>query len=40
MGGQSSSTQTQNSTTAPWAAAQPALTGLLGGLNDQLGNTR
>jgi hypothetical protein len=39
MGGQSSSTQTQSSTTAPWTAAQPALTGLLGGLQGQLGNT-
>jgi len=39
MGGQSSSTTTQNSTTAPWAAAQPAITGILGQLQTQLGNT-
>lgn len=39
MGGTSSSTQSQNSTTAPWTAAQPALQGILGQLNGQLGNT-
>lgn len=39
MGGQSTSQQTQNSTTAPWAAAQPALQGILGQLNMNLGNT-
>jgi len=39
MGGQSSSTQTQNSTTAPWQDAQPALQGILSQLQSQLGNT-
>lgn len=39
MGGQSSSTQTQNSTTSPWAAAQPALQGILGQLSTGLNNT-
>lgn len=38
MGGQSSTSQTQNSTTAPWEAAQPMLKGILaqvqGGLNN------
>lgn len=40
MGGQSSSNtqQTQNSTTAPWAAAQPLLQGILGGLQNNAGN--
>lgn len=33
MGGQSTQTQTQNSTTAPWAAATPALTSILSGLS-------
>jgi hypothetical protein len=33
MGGQSSSTQTQQSQTAPWEAAQPMLQGILGQLN-------
>lgn len=39
MGGQSSSTQTQQSQTAPWEAAQPMLKSILGQLNTGLGNT-
>ncbi len=39
MGGQSSSTQTQQSQTAPWQAAQPMLQGILGQLNTGLNNT-
>ena len=39
MGGESKQTQTQNSTTAPWEAAQPALTGILSQVNQGLGNT-
>lgn len=39
MGGTSSQKTTQNSTTEPWAAAQPALQGILGQLQGQLGNT-
>lgn len=39
MGGQSSSTQTQQSQTAPWAAAQPMLQGILAQLNTGLNNT-
>lgn len=41
MGGQSKQTQTSNqqSTTAPWEAAQPALQGILGQLQTGLGNT-
>ncbi len=39
MGGQSKQETTQNSTTAPWAAAQPALQGILGQLQGNLGNT-
>jgi hypothetical protein len=39
MGGQSSSTSTQSSTTAPWEAATPALTGILSQLSGNLGNT-
>src|SRR3954453_1931960 len=39
MGGQSSSTQTQQSQTAPWEAAQPMLQGILGQLNNGLSNT-
>jgi len=39
MGGQSSSTQSQQSQTAPWQAAQPMLNGILGQLNNQLPNT-
>lgn len=39
MGGQSSQTQTQQSTTAPWAAAQPALTGILDQLQGLQGTT-
>lgn len=36
---QSTANTTQNSTTAPWAAAQPALQGILSQLQGQLGNT-
>ena len=39
MGGSSSSTQTQQSTTAPWQAAQPFLQGILGQLNSSMGAT-
>lgn len=39
MGGTSKTTQTQNSTTAPWTEAQPALQGILSQLTSQLGNT-
>jgi hypothetical protein len=39
MGGQSSSTQTQQSQTTPWAAAQPMLQGILAQLNTGLNNT-
>jgi hypothetical protein len=39
MGGQSSQTQTQQSTTAPWAAAQPALQSILGQVQGGLNNT-
>jgi hypothetical protein len=39
MGGESKTSQTQESTTNPWAAATPALTGILGQLQTQLGNT-
>lgn len=39
MGGQSSSTQTQQSQTAPWEAAQPMLKSILGQLSTGLGNT-
>lgn len=39
MGGKSSQTTTQNSTTAPWEAAQPALQGILSQLQGNLGNT-
>ena len=39
MGGQSSSTQTQQSQTAPWEAAQPMLQGILGQLNAGLNST-
>ena len=39
MGGESKSTQTQNSTTAPWEPAQGTLQGILGQLQGQLGNT-
>lgn len=39
MGGQSEQKQTQNSTTAPWAEAQPALQGILSQLTGNLGNT-
>jgi hypothetical protein len=38
MGGTSSSTQTQNSTTAPWQAAQPQLQGILSQVSQNLGN--
>lgn len=39
MGGQSSSTQTQQSTTAPWATGQPAINGILGQLNPLIQNS-
>jgi len=39
MGGQSSSTQTQQSQTAPWQAAQPMLQSILGQLGTGLNNT-
>lgn len=39
MGGQSSSIQTQQSQTAPWAAAQPMLQGILNQLGTGLNNT-
>jgi hypothetical protein len=39
MGGQSSSTQTQQSQTAPWEAAQPMLQSILGKLNPLLQNS-
>lgn len=39
MGGTSKSTSTQQSTTAPWTAAQPALQGILSQLQGNLGNT-
>lgn len=39
MGGQSTSTQTQQSQTAPWQAAQPDLQGILGQLNPLIQNS-
>jgi hypothetical protein len=39
MGGQSSTSQTQSSTTQPWTQAQPALSGILGQVQTGLGNT-
>ena len=39
MGGQSSSTQTQQSQTAPWEAAQPMLQGILGQLSPLIQNS-
>jgi hypothetical protein len=39
MGGQSSSTQTQQSQTSPWEAAQPMLQGILGQIGTGLNNT-
>jgi hypothetical protein len=39
MGGQSSSTQTQQSQTAPWTAAQPMLQSILGQLSPQIANS-
>ncbi len=39
MGGQSTSTQTVQSQTAPWLAAQPALQTMLGQINTGLANT-
>lgn len=39
MGGQSSTTQTQQSQSAPWQAAQPMLQGILGQLGTNLNNT-
>lgn len=40
MGGESSSTQTQQSQTAPWAATQPMLQAILGQVGTGLNNTR
>lgn len=39
MGGKSETSQTQQSTTNPWATATPALEGILGQLQKGLGNT-
>ena len=39
MGGQSSSTQTQQSQSAPWAASQPDITGILGQLGPLIQNS-
>lgn len=39
MGGQSTTSQTQQSTTAPWQAAQPDLTSILGQLNPLIQNS-
>jgi hypothetical protein len=39
LGGSSKQTTTQNSTTAPWEAAQPALQGILSQLQGNLANT-
>ena len=39
MGGQSSSTQTQQSQTTPWEAARPMLQSILGQIGAGLGNT-
>lgn len=39
MGGQSTTSQTQQSTTAPWQAAQPDLTSILGQLNPLVSNS-
>jgi hypothetical protein len=39
MGGKSETSQTQQSTTNPWATATPALEGILGQLQSGLGNT-
>ncbi len=39
MGGESKTEQTQQSTTSPWEAAQPALSGILGQLQGNLANT-
>ena len=39
MGGESKTSQTQNSTTAPWTAAQPALQGILSQIGTNLNNT-
>src|ERR1700692_4365592 len=39
MGGQSSSTQTQQSQTAPWEAAQPMLQSILGQINPLIQNS-
>jgi hypothetical protein len=39
MGGQSSSSQTQQSATAPWATGQPAINGILGQLNPLIQNS-
>src|SRR6185369_15076951 len=39
MGGESKQSQTQNSVTEPWKEAQPALQGILGQLQGNLGKT-
>ncbi len=39
MGGQSTTSQTQQSTSAPWQAAQPDLTSILGQLNPLIANS-
>ncbi len=39
MGGESKKSETQNSTTSPWEPATPALKGILGQVNQNLGNT-
>lgn len=39
MGGQSTSTQTTQSQSAPWTAAQPALQAMLGQISTGLNNT-
>jgi len=39
MGGESKTSQTQSSTTAPWEQAQPVLSGILGQLGTGLNNT-
>ncbi len=39
MGGTSTTSQQQSSTTAPWSAAQPSITGILGQLNGLIPNS-
>ena len=38
MGGTSTTSQQQSATTAPWLAAQPAITGILGQLQNNIGS--